>query len=50
VSDLSDLSALAKVDEIMAGSTGAPEIVACPEGGRRAGGVYLFGCPAGKGA
>ena len=35
--------------DMMAGSTGAPATVGWLVGGRRAGGVYLFGCPVGSG-
>lgn len=40
-----DVSGRDNCAEMMAGSTGAPETVGCPEGGRLAGGVYLFGWP-----
>jgi len=36
------LSGRASCDDMMAGSTGAPLTVACPEGARFAGGVYLL--------
>ena len=39
----------ASADDMIAGSTGAPGTVACPVGGRIAGGVYLFAPPEGSG-